>query len=229
VETAATNAAVAATRGQIVTYQGQPVVTYFFSTSGGRTESVENTPLGSEPKPWLVSVEDEYDSVSPRHRWKFKPSLHSVARKLRGLVAGKFRGIRVTRRGVSPRIVTAEIVGSRGTTPVDGATLRARLGLYDTWAYFTTIKTRKAPADRSGGAIGPRSFSFVHRRPAGALTGTVIGAGRRTLKVQVRRDGRWQPAGQTRLGRGGTYRWTAEQHGTYRVVVGGAAGAAVKL
>ena len=41
-----TNAAVADTRGQIVTYQGQPVVTYFFSTSGGRTESVENTSLG---------------------------------------------------------------------------------------------------------------------------------------------------------------------------------------
>ena len=38
--------------------------TYFFSTSGGRTESVENTPLGTEPKPWLTSVEDPYDDVS---------------------------------------------------------------------------------------------------------------------------------------------------------------------
>ena len=36
VETASTNAAVADTRGQVVTYQGQPVVTYFFSTSGGQ-------------------------------------------------------------------------------------------------------------------------------------------------------------------------------------------------
>ena len=69
IETAATNAAVAATRGQIVTYDGRPVVTYFFSTSGGRTEDVENTTLGTEPKPWLKSVEDEFDSVSPRHRW----------------------------------------------------------------------------------------------------------------------------------------------------------------
>ena len=30
------------TRGQVVTYQGQPVTTYFFSTSGGKTEDVEN-------------------------------------------------------------------------------------------------------------------------------------------------------------------------------------------
>ena len=42
-ETPSTNAAVAATRGQVVTYDGEPVVTYFFSTSGGRTENVENT------------------------------------------------------------------------------------------------------------------------------------------------------------------------------------------
>ena len=42
-ETASTNAAVAATRGQVVTYDGEPVVTFFFSTSGGRTENVENT------------------------------------------------------------------------------------------------------------------------------------------------------------------------------------------
>ena len=33
IEQPSTNAAVADTRGQIVTYQGQPVVTYFFSTS----------------------------------------------------------------------------------------------------------------------------------------------------------------------------------------------------
>src|SRR4029453_7120150 len=42
-ESIATNAAVAATGGQVVTYDGAPVVTYFFSTSGGRTENVENS------------------------------------------------------------------------------------------------------------------------------------------------------------------------------------------
>ena len=129
IEQPSTNAAVADTRGQIVTYQGQPVVTYFFSTSGGKTESVENTSLGREPRPWLVSVEDEFDNVSPRHRWTSKPTMASASKKLGGLVKGSFKGIKVTRRGVSPRIVTAEVVGSRGRTVTDGATLRARLGL----------------------------------------------------------------------------------------------------
>ena len=34
------------TAGQLVTYEGTPVATYFFSTSGGRTENVENTRSG---------------------------------------------------------------------------------------------------------------------------------------------------------------------------------------
>ena len=41
-ETPATDAAVAATEGQVVTYGGMPVVTYFFSTSGGRTETARS-------------------------------------------------------------------------------------------------------------------------------------------------------------------------------------------
>src|SRR4051794_32787488 len=69
VETPATDAAVSSTDGQVVTYQGRPVVTYFFSTSGGRTEDVENSFIGSKPEPWLRSVPDPYDGVSPRHRW----------------------------------------------------------------------------------------------------------------------------------------------------------------
>src|SRR3954452_7967611 len=121
VETAATNAAVAATRGQVVTYSGQPVVTYFFSTSGGKTEDVENTSLGTASKPWLVGVKDDYDSVSPRHRWTATMTMPVAAGRLAGLVKGQFRGIRVLKRGVSPRIVRAQVVGSRGVTLVDGA------------------------------------------------------------------------------------------------------------
>src|SRR3954452_16151306 len=193
IEAASTNAAVAATRGRIVTYGGQPVVTYFFSTSGGKTEDVENTTLGTEPKPWLKSVDDAYDSVSPRHRWKTKLSMKWASRKLGSLVKGSFKGIRVTRRGASPRIMSAEVVGSRATTTTDGATLRAKLGLFDTWAYFTAITAKKAPAgsDGSGGAtIPPRSFSFRPPRVAGVLRGTVIGGGAHGV-IQARRDGRW--------------------------------------
>src|SRR3954452_19450218 len=84
-ETPASNQAVADTRGQDVTSQGKPVITYFFSPSGGRTEDVENA-FGGAPEPWLVSVKDPYDNVSPRHRWQPQTmSLSRAARRLHGL------------------------------------------------------------------------------------------------------------------------------------------------
>ena len=134
-----TAAAVRATRHQVVTYEGKPVVTYFFSTSGGRTEDVQYSFLASPPKSWLRSVPDPYDSASARHRWRITMTPAEAGRRLRGLVKGRFRGIRVIRRGRSPRVVVAEIVGTRGITAVTGATLRARLDLPDTWAYFAVV------------------------------------------------------------------------------------------
>jgi stage II sporulation protein D len=227
IEVASTNDAIADTRGQVVTYQGQPIVTYFFSTSGGRTESVENTTLGDEPKPWLKSVEDPYDDVSPRHRWTLKPSKASVAKKLGGLVKGSFKGIRVTKRGESPRIMTAEVVGSRGVTETDGATLRARLGLYDTWASFTAIKSVKS--DASGGARAS-SFEFIRRNAVGALSGSVIGPPRGTqLTIQRRVKGDWRDVGRVPTRAGGAYRWIAHARGSYRVFADGVAGPSVNF
>ncbi len=50
------NAAVAATRGQVVEYDGRPVTTYFFSSSGGETESVQNVFTGIAPEAgWSAS------------------------------------------------------------------------------------------------------------------------------------------------------------------------------
>src|SRR4051794_6588307 len=212
VETPASNQAVTETRGQVVTYQGRPVTTYFFSTSGGRTEDVENSFAGSSPQPWLKSVDDPYDNVSPRHRWApTTMALSRAGRKLRGLVRGSFRGIRVTRRGVSPRIVSADVLGTRGVTTVSGATLRAKLGLFDTWAYFTTITSGKAKpmaaapsqqaSDPSGGAVVGATATAARARSARALAGTVLGARRGAgLRVQARRSGRWATVGRTAMG-----------------------------
>jgi stage II sporulation protein D len=120
-------------------------------------------------------------------------------------------------------------VGSRGTTKTDGATLRAKLGLFDTWAYFTAISGEKAPADAdpSGGATAPRSFSFRWPKAVGELRGTVIGGGSRGI-VQAFRDGRWTDVGDVTTRRG-AYRYAATVQGTYRVVFSGAAGPSVRL
>src|SRR3954447_7235883 len=201
-ETPATNQAVAETAGQVVTYQGKPVVTYFFSTSGGRTENVENVFAGA-PQPWLRSVDDPYDNVSPRHRWKLAMTLGSAQARLGGLVKGSFRGIKVVKRGASPRVIQADVVGTGGRTRVSGSTLRARFGLYDTWASYTSIATKKAkppagvpvstPPQRAAGE-GTGGVTATARMPRFAaiasLQGTVLPArDGDALKIQARRNG----------------------------------------
>jgi stage II sporulation protein D len=127
--------------------------------------------------------------------------------------------------------MTAQVVGSRGSTTVSGSELRSRLGLFDTWAYFKTISTAPAtpaPSDPTGGAVGPPGATAAKAR--WALSGSVLFTGRGAkLKVQARSGGRWTTVGTTHTGAGGAYRWATAVAGTYRVVSGSAPGPAVRL
>jgi stage II sporulation protein D len=134
-ETAATNRAVKATAGQVVTYHGEVATTYYFSTSGGQTEAAQFG-FGGGPVPYLKSVKDPYDDVSPVHDWKVRLSDAEIESKLNGLFKGSLRRIEVTETGDSPRIVTAKVIGSAGSASVSGSTLQSRLGLRSTWARF---------------------------------------------------------------------------------------------
>ena len=135
-ETARTNQAAATTAGEVVTYKGTVAQTYFFSTSGGHTENNEFSFLGATPLPYLRGVPDPYDEASPYHRWTRKLSNGQMQAELGGMVRGKLKRIVITKRGASPRIVKANLVGSGGTTKVSGPDLRSTLGLPDTWATF---------------------------------------------------------------------------------------------
>jgi stage II sporulation protein D len=228
-ETPSTNQAVADTRGQVVTYGGAPVVTFFFSTSGGRTENVEYTNVGAGPQPHLKSVADPYDDVSPKHRWQpVRLTLAAAGAKLAGLVKGRFKGIEVRRRGRSPRVVAADVVGSGGRTRVDGATLRARLGLLDTWAYFTSIATRKAKPSPTGGTQPPAGAAGP--RPRAAVAGTVVPAREGAeVQIQLRAAGDWETVASTIVRRGGRYAAGVARAGTYRAVFAGDAGPAIRV
>ena len=65
-EKPSTNAAVDATAGQVVLYEGQVAKTFFFSTSGGRTASAED--VWGAAVPYLVSVRRpvRLDLAAPR-------------------------------------------------------------------------------------------------------------------------------------------------------------------
>jgi stage II sporulation protein D len=136
-ETRATTKAVKATRRQVVKYAGRPAVTYYFSTSGGQTENSEFGFSGGSPTPYLKSVKDPFDDISPVHTWTMKFSDSEMEDELDGLFKGELQRIEVLKRGRSPRIVRARVIGSNGSNEVTGDTLRNRLGLRSTWANFT--------------------------------------------------------------------------------------------
>ncbi|HTW11318.1 MAG TPA: SpoIID/LytB domain-containing protein [Solirubrobacteraceae bacterium] len=140
-ETPITNRAVAATTGQVVEYDGQPVVTYFFASSGGYTESIQNVWYGVEPEAWLVGVRDPYDDSynNPYYRWLDAYTVPGAQRKLKRYYKGAFEGVDVTQTGVSPRVVQAQVVGTDGDSTVSGAQLQSAFGTLSTYMQFTTI------------------------------------------------------------------------------------------
>jgi stage II sporulation protein D len=237
-ETASSNAAVAATVGQVVEYHGTPATTYFFSSSGGYTENIENVWTGAAPEPWLRGVPDPYDSAGgdPYHRWGFDVSAKTAAKKLRGLFKGSFIGVRILRHGVSPRILLAAVVGSRGSTQVTGDQLRQRFGLATTLAAFTTITT--SPGARQSvvthaqpGLLGQFAFQrAIMASNIPALHGTVFpgrAGGRYAVQQLVGQT--WTTLMRARFDSGGTFSVRVPSPGTYRIAYAGLDGPAVNV
>jgi stage II sporulation protein D len=135
-ETRRTNKAAKRTRGLVVRYGGRVATTYFFSTSGGQTESVQYGFPGADPVGYLKSVRDPYDTASPYHTWRVRFSQSEIESRLSKLFSGRLRKIRILERGDSPRIVSARVVGSHGSSKISGPGLQARLDLRSTWARF---------------------------------------------------------------------------------------------
>jgi SpoIID/LytB domain protein len=134
-EKPATSEAVAATAGQVLFYGTTIAKTYFSSTSGGRTEAAADVWLG-QSLPYLVSVPDPYDAISPFHDWGPVPvPARTVAQRL--AVPGRIVDARTTRNPAG-RAATFDVSSLQGTNPVTvtsvpGTAARSELGLRSTW------------------------------------------------------------------------------------------------
>jgi len=132
-----TNQAVDATRGQVVMYGSEVAQTLYSACSGGHTESAVNV-FGS-PVPYLVGVPDPYDYYCPLHKWTLDFSGPEISSRLGGYLQGKLKQVVITKTGLSPRIISAKLVGTGGTTTVTGSQLSVALGGYDTWMTFEKV------------------------------------------------------------------------------------------
>ena len=131
-EDSRSNAAVDATSGQILTYQGKPAFTQFGSSSGGWTAA------GSMP--YLVAKADKYDDYSgnPVHSWSTTVKAATIARAWPAV--GTLRRVLVTQRDGngdwSGRVESLTLQGSKSDVVVTGYSFRSALGLRTNWFRF---------------------------------------------------------------------------------------------
>lgn len=189
-ETIATNSAVQSTAGRIVAYDSWPVAAYFFSTSGGRTAAKADE-WGPPSVPYLISVADPYDTLSPRHLWGpgdtetdcrgTSSDCTFTATRVKALLGldGPARDLRVVARNDSLRVAWLEVTDGKTGVRLTGTDARAQLGLRSTWFYVGAL------------SVTPSAARITYGRPV-TLTGlTRRGATRgwRVAKLQQRLAG----------------------------------------
>jgi stage II sporulation protein D len=174
-----TNAAVAATKRQVVLYDGKIATTYFSSSSGGRTAAVEDGFAGASPVPYLVSVDDPYDTISPYHDWgPIAFTADELRQKLGDAVPADLVQLQVE-TNPSGRVATLTAVGAGGeTAEFSGFEVRSKLGLRSTW--FTVETVGLTPSARRivygqdvklrGVVQGPSEVAIEHRPSGGEWT-----------------------------------------------------------
>jgi stage II sporulation protein D len=176
-ESSAGRDAVNATAGKVVLYDGDVADTFFFSSSGGKTANVQDVWTGSKPLPYLVSVPDPYDTLSPYHNWG--PLQFGAAQLGKKLGArGTLLDVR-TDAGPSGRVRTLTLIGTKGTKTISGSAARAVMGLRSTW-FTIGAMTLTPPA-------APLEYGTTTR-----LTGVARGMPRVTLDSRPY-GGQWKP------------------------------------
>lgn len=137
-EKTASTAAVRATRGEVLTYGGQPIEALFHTDSGGMTESSED--VWGNPIPYLRAVRDTPLGTMP---WTKTVSKADLEKKLaaKGHAIGRLRAIELSPlavgraakdRTASGRVKAMTVTGTKGTATFSGNAWRSLLGLKST-------------------------------------------------------------------------------------------------
>jgi stage II sporulation protein D len=127
------SAAITATAGRVVSWNGAVAHTFYHSTSGGRTAAITDVWPSAQRLPYLVSVPDPHDTLSPYHRWgPIVLGRRAVSSRLGAAAPAGLFDLRVTRNG-SGRVARVRARGTGGTSAILGSAFQSALGLRSTW------------------------------------------------------------------------------------------------
>ncbi len=190
VETPAATEAVDETAGDVLLYDGQVATTLFSSSTGGRTQAAADA-FGPPGKPYLVSVKDPYDKISPYHDWGPVPvTAQTLGHALR--VRGRIVDAKVARnpsRRVKTVKVTALVRKTSVPTSVDGVAAQSAFGLRSTW-FSVGVLSLQPPLPNLPVASGTRvRLSGVVRGVRGVVVQERTGKTPWTQLRAIRRPG----------------------------------------
>ncbi len=131
-EDPASNAAVRATRGKVVLYQGEPAFTQFSSSNGGYSSAGSQPYLAAQPDPYEAS------SDNPNDPWTATVTSAQIEK---AWPVGTLDTMSFSRDGLGAhfggRVTSVTLTGSLGGLPtsvtVSGDDFRSRLALKSTW------------------------------------------------------------------------------------------------
>jgi stage II sporulation protein D len=153
-ESVAGRQAVDETAGEVLLYGGNVADTLFSSSTGGWTQSAADA-FGPPGRPYLVSVKDPYDTISPYHNWGPTPVTAQTLAGALGL-SGQVVDATVT-RNASKRVKALKVsvlsVGAEHTSSTTGSTTASALTLRSTW-FSVGVLSLQAPSPNPKVAAG---------------------------------------------------------------------------
>jgi stage II sporulation protein D len=156
VETLAARQAVDETAGEVLLYDGQVATTLFSSSTGGWTQSAADA-FGPPGRPYLVSVKDPYDTLSPYHNWGPVAATGKTLGHAFG-VAGRIVDATVTHNS-SRRVKTVKLTsltrGTQSTTSEGGSATQSALTLRSTW-FSVGVLSLQPPSPNPAVTAGTR-------------------------------------------------------------------------
>ncbi|MDR1875768.1 MAG: SpoIID/LytB domain-containing protein [Synergistaceae bacterium] len=172
VETAATDRAIRATEGEIVTWRNELAFTPFHSDSGGYTAT--NAHVWGKNLPYLTGVREPVEYQSPHSGWTARipaSQLQAALAKI-GVGVGQVREVRVSEVDAGGRAINFTFVGSAGSASVKSSLFRTAIGPN---VLKSTMLTGGAPVENgTPGAAGASESAwpiadesdFLPRAPA---------------------------------------------------------------
>ena len=165
VENLATNNAIKATEGMVVTYGGALAQLYYFASSGGATANSEN--VWSKAVPYLQSVEDPYEITK---YWSYSFSADEMTRHMAnmGRNIGTVTGIQAVSTSESGRVTELKITGTTGIAIFNRVSTRSAFPTYLPSQVFTVGGDTGYTVKRAGNVLESINIS-------GALVQTASG------------------------------------------------------